>query len=87
MSVDFPSPAAAVKSARTYLADLAERVVASFVGGAVAAAMAAGPLGLLHASAWQQVALGGLAAVVSLLKGLAARTVGDKNSASSAPGV
>jgi hypothetical protein len=87
MSTDFPTPAAVVKSARTYLRDLGERVLTSFVGGAVAAALAAGPLGLLHASAWQSVAVGGLAAVVSLLKGLAAKGVGDKHSASSAPGV
>lgn len=81
------TPSAVIRTATTYLKDLAERVLASFVAGAVAAALAAGPLGLLHATAWQSVAVGGLTAVVSLLKGIAARAVGDKHSASTLPSV
>jgi hypothetical protein len=42
---------------------------------------------MFHASFWQTVGTAGIAAVGSLVKGLIARVVGDKNSASTASGV
>jgi hypothetical protein len=42
---------------------------------------------MLHASFWEAVGVGGLAAVVSFAKGLGARLTGSKNSASTASGV
>lgn len=76
-----------VQTARTYARDLIERVVWSFLGGAIAVMVAAGPGDLFHASLWQAVMTGGVAAVVSLVKGLAARGIGRPGSASTAPGV
>ncbi|EYT84282.1 hypothetical protein CF54_02375 [Streptomyces sp. Tu 6176] len=61
-----PAADTVVQTAATYGRDLAECTVATYVGAACAA---------------------GLAAVFSLLKGIAVRAVGQKNSASSAPGV
>lgn len=87
MSVNLPSPSAVVRTARTYARDLAERVVATFVTAFVGVAIAAGPAGLFSASLWEGAAAAGVAAVGSLLKGLLARAVGDKNSASTAAGV
>lgn len=75
------------KTASTFAKDLGERVVWSFVGASSAIAVAAGPADMFHASFWQTVGAGGLAATVSLVKGIAARALGDKNSASTLPGV
>lgn len=72
-----------VKTAATYGKDLAERVVWTFLAASAAVAIAAGPADVLHANFWQTVGTAGVAAVVSLVKGLAARLVGVKNSASS----
>ena len=76
-----------VKTAATYGKDLAERVIWTFLGGTTAVVVASGPADVLHASFWQAVATGGVAAVVSLVKGLAARGFGSTNSASTVPGV
>jgi hypothetical protein len=76
-----------VKTAATYGKDLAERVVWTFLAASAAVAIAAGPADVLHAGFWQTVGTAGVAAVVSLVKGLAARVVGVKNSASSVAGV
>lgn len=76
-----------VKTAKTYGRDLAERVVWSFLGGTTAVVAASGPADMFHASFWQAAGVGGLAAVVSLVKGLGARWVGLRNSASTASGV
>lgn len=70
------------KTARTYAVDLAERVLATFIVAAAGIAVAAGPADVLNASWWQTVGAAGLAAVGSLLKGVLARVVGDRNSAS-----
>lgn len=80
----FPSLSTTV---RTYAVDLAERVLATFVASAAAIALAAGPGDMFSASFWQTVGAAGIAAAVSLLKGVLARSVGDKNSASAASGV
>jgi hypothetical protein len=76
-----------VKTATTYAKDLAERVIWTFLAAVAGVALAAGPADMLHASFWQAVATAGVAAVVSLVKGLLARGFGAKNSASTAPGV
>lgn len=86
-SSSLPSVDTVVKTARTYAKDLTERVIWTFLGGTTAVVAAAGPADMLHASFWQAAGVGGLAAVVSLVKGLGARLVGTKNSASTVSGV
>ncbi|HEU5475706.1 MAG TPA: holin [Actinophytocola sp.] len=66
---------------RAFWADLGERVVSSFAGGVLAA------LGGDAVNAWEvdwktALGFGAGAALVSLVKGLAARRVGDAESAS-----
>lgn len=82
-----PDTETVVKTAKTYAVDLIERVIWTFLGAAGAVALAAGPGDMLSASLWETVATAGIAAVVTLVKGVVARVVGQKNSASSAPGV
>ncbi len=82
-----PSTQTVVKTARTYTLDLLERIIWTFLGAAGAVALAAGPADMLTVSFWQGAGTAGLAAVVTLLKGLIARVVGQKNSASTAPSV
>lgn len=82
-----PTAQTAVKTARTYAVDLLERVIWTFLGAAAAVALAAGPADMLSVSFWQGAGTAGLAAVVTLLKGLAARAIGQRNSASTAPSV
>jgi hypothetical protein len=82
-----PAVNTVVKTAKTYGRDLAERVTWSFLGGTAAVVTASGPADMFHASFWQAAGTGGLAAVVSLVKGLAARWVNVRNSASTASGV
>ncbi|MBL1107971.1 hypothetical protein JK361_25850 [Streptomyces sp. 5-8] len=76
-----------VKTGAAYAKDLAERVGATFVGAACAVGVAAGPADMFHASFWQTMGAAGLAAAVSLIKGMLARAFGAKNSASLAKGV
>ncbi|MFJ9628105.1 hypothetical protein ACIRU8_10475 [Streptomyces sp. NPDC101175] len=76
-----------IKTAGTYARDLGERIAWSFLGGTTAVITAAGPADMFHASFWQAVGTGGIAAVVSLVKGLAARWRSTSNSASFAKGV
>jgi len=82
-----PSAETVVKTAATYGKDLAERVIWTFLAAEAAIAAAAGPADMLHVSFWQAMGTGGLAAVGTLLKGIAARAIGQKNSASTVPGV
>lgn len=86
-SSSLPNVNTVVKTAATYGRDLAERVVWTFLGGTTAVIVAAGPADMFHASFWQAAGTGGVAAVVSLAKGLAARWRGATNSASLAKGV
>lgn len=76
-----------VKTARTYAQDLAERVIWTFLATVAGVALAAGPADMLHASFWQAAGAAGLTAVMTLVKGLAARYVGNRNSASTVRGV
>lgn len=75
------------KTATTYAKDIAERVTATFVVSAGGVAVAAGPADMFHASFWQTMGVAGIAAAGSLIKGMVARALGDKNSASTAPTV
>lgn len=85
--INLPNVDTVVKTATTYARDLAERTIWSFLGGATAVTVAAGPADMFHASFWQAVGAGGLTAAFALLKGVGARLVGEKNSASTAKGV
>lgn len=82
-----PTPAALAKTAQTYAKDLGERVLWTFLVASGGVALAAGPADMFSASFWQTVGTAGLAAVGSLVKGVVARFVGDKNSASTVSGV
>jgi hypothetical protein len=85
--LNLPTAQTVVKTARTYAVDLIERVIWTFLGAACAVALAGGPADMLHVSFWEGAGTAGLAAAVTLLKGIFARVVGQKNSASTAPGV
>lgn len=82
-----PAVDTVVKTAEVYARDLAERVIFTFLAAEAAIATAAGPADMLHAGFWQAMGTGGLAAVVTLVKGIVARGIGAKNSASTFPGV
>ncbi|MFE2497072.1 hypothetical protein [Streptomyces scopuliridis] len=86
---DFTLPGAdtIVKTAATYARDLAERVIWTFLVASGGVALAAGPASMFSASFWETVGAAGIAAVGSLVKGIAARAFDDKNSASTASGV
>lgn len=73
-----------------YVRDLIERVVATFVTAFLGVLVTGGVFDVSHlrdASAWQAAGLAGVAAVLSLVKGIVAKFVGDRDSASLAPGV
>ena len=76
-----------IKTASTYAKDLAERVIWTFLVAAGGVALAAGPVDMLNVSFWETVGTAGIAAVGTLVKGVIAQLVGDKNSASTASGV
>lgn len=82
-----PNADTIMKTAGTYARDLAERVVFTFLATEAAIVTAAGPADMFHANFWQATGAAGLASAVTLLKGVAARAFGDKNSASTVPGV
>ncbi|MFR9727149.1 hypothetical protein ACL02R_27880 [Streptomyces sp. MS19] len=87
MKSDLPAPSDIARTAKTYVTDLVERVLATFVVAAGGVAVAAGPADMFSASFWETVGAAGIAAAGSLVKGLAARVTGDRNSASAARGV
>ncbi|MFC5802817.1 hypothetical protein [Streptomyces formicae] len=76
-----------VKTAATYAKDLAERVIWTGLTASAGVAIASGPADMFTVSFWQGLGVAGIAAGGSLLKGLVARFVGSKNSASTASGV
>lgn len=85
--LNIPAAETVIKTAKTYARDLVERVIWTFLGAAAAVALAAGPGDMLSASLWETVGTAGIAAVVTLVKGLLARGIGARNSASTAKGV
>ena len=56
-----------VKTAQTYVKDLVERVVWTFLAAAAGVALAAGPGDMLNVTFWETVGTAGIAAVGSLL--------------------
>ncbi|MFF5029258.1 hypothetical protein ACFY2J_34245 [Streptomyces collinus] len=87
-NINLPGDAQTVlKTAATYGKDLAERTLATAVVAAGGVAVAAGPADMFHASFWETMATAGIAAALTLLKGMAARAFGTKNSASLVKGV
>lgn len=89
MSKDYslPDVDTVVKTGTAYAKDLAERTLSTFVVAASGVGIAAGPADMFHASFWQTMGAAGVAAAGSLLKGMAARAFGTKNSASLVKGV
>jgi hypothetical protein len=85
--IHVPNAETVVKTGAAYARDLAERTIATFVVTAAGVAVAAGPGDMFSASFWETVAAAGIAAAGSLLKGMVARAVGTKNSASLVKGV
>lgn len=74
----------------TYAKDLAERVIVTFLQAFGATLVAGGVFdvsGVRDVSAWQAAGVAGIAAVLSLVKGLVAKLVSRKESASLAAGV
>jgi hypothetical protein len=84
MSDLFPSADTVVKTGATYARDLVERVLSTFLQSFIGALVVTQPLDL---GMWRTAALAGVAAGVSLLKGLIARVRDVTNSASLAKGV
>ncbi|MET9470156.1 hypothetical protein ABZY44_36265 [Streptomyces sp. NPDC006544] len=84
MSDLFPNADTVVKTAATYGRDLVERVLSTFLQAFVGALVISSPLDV---SMWQTAAMAGVAAGVSLVKGLVARWRDVTNSASLAKGV
>ncbi len=70
-----------------YMKDLIERVVWTFLMAAAGVAVAAGPANWMDVGVWKGAAIAGLAAAGSLLKGVLARHVGNRDSASTVSGV
>lgn len=70
----------------TFVKDLAERVIASALGGFLAVVSLDG-LDILHTDWKGALAAAAGAAIVSVLKGLAARFIGNPSSASLSPKV
>ncbi len=69
---------------RVYLRDLLERVVWTFLqsfGGALIVGGVFDVNGIRNLSAWQAAALAGVAAILSLVKGLVAKFVGNPETA------
>lgn len=78
------------EAAKRYGIDLAERVIWTFVqafGSTLVLSNAFEIPGLANLTAWQTAGLAGGAAVLSLVKGLVAKFIGDGSSASTAPQV
>jgi hypothetical protein len=71
----------------TYVKDLIERIVATFVMAFLAVLVTAGQTDGLNVEVGEAAVVAGIAAVASLVKGLIAKHLGDTESASVAPGV
>ncbi|MFD9368768.1 hypothetical protein ACFWA6_13840 [Streptomyces sp. NPDC060020] len=82
--IAFPSGETVVKTAATYGRDLVERVISTYLQAFIGALVVTQPLDL---GMWRTAALAGVAAAVSLVKGLVARWRDVTNSASLAKGV
>lgn len=76
----FPS----ASTAASYAKDLAERVVTTFLGAFLSVVTVSTPFDL---AMWKAASIAGIAAAYALVKGVVAKTRGDKQSASLAKGV
>ncbi|WP_411092338.1 hypothetical protein [Streptomyces sp. 049-1] len=74
-----PDGGAILRTAETYTRDLGERVITTAAAGFAAAFV---PAQAADASMWYAAGGAAVGAVVSLVKGLLARALGDPNSAS-----
>ena len=83
---EFPLPTTqtVIKGVKTYVCDLAERVLATFLQAFVGGLVLTAPFDL---AMWQAAAVAGVAAAGALLKGVLARWRDVTNSASLARGV
>ncbi|MFD6874541.1 MULTISPECIES: hypothetical protein [unclassified Streptomyces] len=84
MTTPFPPAATIVKTGTTYAKDVAERTLWTGVTAIGGVLVAAGPANMLDLTFWKGAGLVGIMAGGTFLKGLAARLVGDPNSASTA---
>lgn len=78
-SFRLPDGGAILRTAETYARDLGERVITTAAAGFAAAFV---PAQAADASMWYAAGGAAVGAVVSLVKGLLARALGDPNSAS-----
>lgn len=69
---------------KRYIRDLVERVIATFSQGVIGLLLLSGAdvTGVVDFSTLKKAAIAGVFAVLSLIKGILARTVGDQESAS-----
>jgi len=82
--------ASPIKTKATYIRDLVERVASTFVITFLGTLVTGGWFDIAHirdTSALQAAGLAAIAAVLSLIKGLVAKFVANRDSASLAPGV
>ncbi|MFD7101944.1 hypothetical protein [Streptomyces celluloflavus] len=82
--IHLPSAGTALKTAGTFGRDLVERILATFLQAFIGGIAVTQPL---DGSMWYAALAGGVAAALSLVKGLMARFSDVKNSASLARGV
>lgn len=71
-----------LSSAKNFAIDLTERVLSTAVIAAGGVMVAAGPADMFHASFWEAVGVGGVSAVLTLVKGFVAKLRGNPSSAS-----
>ncbi|MDT0409962.1 MULTISPECIES: hypothetical protein [Streptomyces] len=82
--IHLPDAQTVVKTGAAYARDLAERVVSTGLQAGLGAVVVTRPFDL---SMWEAAGIAGIAASLSLVKGLAARLRDVKNSASLSKGV
>jgi hypothetical protein len=81
---------APTRTKATYVRDLAERIASTFVVAFLGTLVTGGWFDVAHVrdvSALQAAGLAAIAAVLSLVKGIVARFVSERDTASLAPGV
>ncbi|MFB8083678.1 MULTISPECIES: hypothetical protein [unclassified Streptomyces] len=83
-SIDLPNAETVLKTGKTYVRDLAERVVSTGLQAGLGAVVVTRPFDL---SMWEAAGMAGVAASLALVKGLVARWRAVTNSASLAKGV
>ncbi|WP_327703649.1 hypothetical protein OG530_19355 [Streptomyces decoyicus] len=84
MATSLPNGQTVIKTAGTYARDLVERIISTFLQGLIGGIVISAPLDL---PMWHAAVIAGVAAVLALIKGIAARWTAVKNSASFAAGV